>query len=38
MWSCIDAVECAVDAVDFDAGLVEAKRMHDGVESAQARQ
>jgi len=29
MWRCVDAVECAVDAVDFDAGLAQAKRMHD---------
>ena len=38
MWRCIDAVECAVDAVDFDAGLVEAKRMHDELSRLQARQ
>ena len=26
---CIDAVECAVTAPDFDAGLIAAKRLHD---------
>ena len=29
MQRCIDAVECAVTAPDFDAGLIAARRMHD---------
>jgi len=37
MWRCIDAVECAVEAADFDAGLAEAKRMHDELSRRQAR-
>jgi hypothetical protein len=29
MQRCIDAVEWAVNAPDFDAGLIAAKRLHD---------
>ncbi|MFL6696736.1 MAG: enoyl-CoA hydratase/isomerase family protein [Vitreoscilla sp.] len=37
MRRCVDAVECAVEAVDFDAGLAEAKRMHDELSRQRAR-
>ena len=37
MWRCIDAVECAVEATDFDAGLAQAKRMHDELSRLRAR-
>jgi enoyl-CoA hydratase len=37
MWRCVDAVECAVEAADFDAGLAQAKRMHDELSRQRAR-
>lgn len=36
MWRCVDAVECAVEASDFDAGLAQAKRMHDDLSRLRA--
>lgn len=35
LWRCVDAVECAVEAVDFDAGMAAARRMHDELSRAQ---
>lgn len=36
MWRCVDAVECAVAAADFDAGLAQAKQMHDDLSRLRA--